>query len=506
MIWLLLLSCARQGGPAEASALSGANHLVIAHTNDLHTYYVPTRVEAGGQEELWGGFGRIDGFIDELRATHGDDDVLYLDGGDLLTGTPLMEFEHRGVQGGAMIDFIEAVGCDAMVLGNHEFDRGIDNVAALVATSSVPILSANLVQAADPSQPAVPGLLAHVILEAAGETVGVFGLTTVDLPSIINPAVLDGLEVRDPVAVAREQVALLEGRVDRIVALTHIGLPADRDLAERVAGIDLIVGGHSHTAMESAERAGDTWIVQAGEYARNVGVAQSLVGQDEEWLWKRVDLVEAGPSPSEEVQSLVEHWDGKVVARFEEPVGTLAGGLRRAEPGESSMGRWASDLVRVAASADIGIYNRGGLRADLSAGPLTLLDLYRVFPFGNEVVSFLWTGEQLERVVEGGLHGELGGDPSPLQWSGITYRWTVRDDAPVLLSLSVGGEPVDPGSEYRVATNVFVSWQWENLLGEAPLGPIEGHGLTVFEAAEQSVRAGEVRVPADKRSLRISAP
>ena len=90
---------------------------------------------------MWGGFERIDGLLGDLRREYGEDNLLYLDAGDLLTGTLLMEFEHRGVHGGAMLDLIEATGCDAMVLGNHEFDRGKDNVAACRG-QRVPIISA----------------------------------------------------------------------------------------------------------------------------------------------------------------------------------------------------------------------------------------------------------------------------------------------------------------------------------------------------------------------------
>jgi 2',3'-cyclic-nucleotide 2'-phosphodiesterase (5'-nucleotidase family) len=503
MILLLALGCLHRG--AEPEAIDDPHRLVIAHTNDLHTYYVPTPVSVGGETELWGGFERIDGLLQELRETHGEEDLLYLDAGDLLTGTPLMEFEHRGVQGGAMLDLISAVGCDAMVLGNHEFDRGLDNVAALIAISEVPILSANLVLEADLAEPAVPGLLPHVILDAAGEKIGVFGLTTYDLPAIANPSSLEGVEVRDPIDVAREQVEILAPQVDRVVALTHIGLEPDRALAAAVPGIDLIVGGHSHTAMDAADEVGETWIVQSGQYARNVGVAMAPIESGGDWSWERVDLRTDVRSARPEVSKLVDFWDERVVARFGAQAGTVESDLRRKEPGQSSMGRWASDLVRLAAQADVGIYNRGGLREDLEVGDLTLLDLYRVFPFGNEVVHFSWTGAQLETVVSQSLRGELNDDPAPLQWSGIRYHWLLQEGNPTLVELYVGDEKVDQDAVYRIATNVFVSWQWENLLAESP-GEVEGIGLTVFEAATEAAAEAPIRAPADRRSHRLSSP
>jgi len=206
------------------------------------------------------------------------------------------------------------------------------------------------------------------------------------------------------------------------------------------------------------------------------------------------------------VTALVASWDARVQERFEVPAGRVEAPLRREEPGQSSMGAWAADLVRQAAEADVGLYNRGGLRADLEAGELSLLDLYRVFPFGNEVVSFTWTGRELEDVVRRGLWGELSEDPAPLQWSGIRYQWTLRDGEPELLKIWVGGALLEADSVYSIATNVFVSWQWENILEVPPGGTVKDHGLTVFQAAERAASAGLIGVPADARSVRLASP
>jgi len=258
--------------------------------------------------------------------------------------------------------------------------------------------------------------------------------------------------------------------------------------------------------MRAAEEVGSTWIVQAGEYARNVGVALAPIEPDSDWGWERVDLRETQGPASAEVSELVATWGQKVEARFEEPVGVVETDLIRAEKGQTRMGRWASDLVRHTAAVDVGVYNRGGLRADLVAGEISLLDLYRVFPFGNEVVSFEWTGRQLEAVVELGLTDEMSADPAVLQWSGIRYHWVVTEGSPHLTELWIGDERVDPERVYTIGTNVFVGWQWESLLGVPPRGELVSHGLTVFEAAEAAARAGPLRAPVDKRSLLQTSP
>ena len=163
----------------------------------------------------------------------------------------------------------------------------------------------------DPDTPAVPGLKPHVILSAAGEQVGVFGLTTADLPHIVTPASLEGVRVRDPVEVAKEQVEILSPQVDVIVALTHIGLESDLDLAAQVDGIDLIVGGHSHTAMEAAEEVG-----LPGSYNQDNMLEMS------EWRWHHQKRMEIGNGAAltshklvrrrQQVTDLVATWSDKV--------------------------------------------------------------------------------------------------------------------------------------------------------------------------------------------------
>jgi 2',3'-cyclic-nucleotide 2'-phosphodiesterase (5'-nucleotidase family) len=258
--------------------------------------------------------------------------------------------------------------------------------------------------------------------------------------------------------------------------------------------------------MESAEKVGQTWIVQSGQYARNVGVALAPVEDDGDWNWERIDLREDGFPPLPELSAHVDLWNQRVDERFGVSIGMVEGNLKRDQPGQSPMGSWASDVVRLASDADVGIYNRGGLREDLVEGELSLLDLYHVFPFGNSVVSFSWTGAQLQAVVERNLQGEISEDPAPIQWSGLRYHWVLEEGEPRLMELWVGDEKVELDVVYSIGTNVFVAWQWEKILGEAPGGELQDHGLTVFQAAEQVARLGPIRVPVEARSIRLSSP
>ena len=113
------------------------------------------------------------------------------------------------------------------------------------------------------------------------------------------------------------------------------------------------------------------------------------------------------------------------------------------------MGRWASDTVRLAAGADIGLYNPGGLRADIVEGPLTRGALYNVFPFGNTVVHFDVTGAELVGLLLKNASAELAQDHPVMQLSGITAEWRVRSGVPDLVEVTVGGRPLLPEASYH---------------------------------------------------------
>ncbi len=502
---LALGACRPPAAPTDAGH-APERHLVVAHSNDIHTHVLPEPAPWIEGAPLRGGFVALDAQLDALRRAEGEDAVVYLDAGDLLTGTPLMEFEDHGVMGGAMLDFLDAAGCDAWTLGNHDFDKGYANAAALVAESPMPALSANLRDPADATRPAIPGLRDRVVLDRNGLRIGVFGLTTPELGRLASRETMEHIDVEDVAEVAARQVSALEGQVDLVVALTHIGYEHDRDLAEAVDGIDLIVGGHSHTPLQEPVRVGDTWIVQTGGEGKQLGVVEFDVdeaGRIRNFSGGLVDLdpaALAGPADPA-VEALAAKWDRRIQQKFQTVVGRLEGDLVRGD-GETPAGRFAADVVRQAGWADIGLYNAGGIRADIPAGEVTLGELYQVFPFGNQVVTFEATGDEIVRLALSTAYATLVGNRGALQWSGATFEWRVRMGVPEIVSVKVGGEPLDLDRTYKVATNSYVAEQWSYNLGFEPRN-LEGLGTTVREAAEAVFRAGPVVAPADPRAIRV---
>ena len=503
--FFVLVACGPHPVEPPVSANAASDRLVIAHTNDLHAHFAPNAAPWIAGEPEVGGFAEIAGHVEQLHRRWGGDNVLVLDGGDIMTGTPLMEFEVRGVRGGAMLDFMEEAGMDAWVLGNHEFDIGYDHVSALVTASRIPVLSANLDAVDGSGVPGIAGVQDHSIFERAGLRIGVFGLTTDSLARLTGTDATNLMQVRSVEEVAKEQVAILEPQVDLVVALTHIGLSVDQRVAEAVDGIDLIVGGHSHTSLTEPVRVNDTWIVQAGSYGRQLGVADMRVvdGQIVDFKSQLIDLIPGAVEPPEASATLMKTWSERLDALFAEPVSVVPKAFsERSKQAETSLGRWAADMVRGAAACDIGIYNPGGIRSGLAEGPVNREDLYRVFPFANDVVQFEASGDDLLGLAIKNAGADLNGGHPVMQLSGMVVEWTVVSGAPSIVSVTVGGQPLEPQKVYTVATNSYVADRWRYNLGFEP-AQLKTAGTTVFEAAVDRAKAGPIKAPSDRRMKRI---
>lgn len=268
----------------EASAVLGKEYsLVILHTNDFHGH--PLKFYNYPAPDV-GGLPAIATLVDDVRRAY--DHVLVLDAGDLNTGRPESNFFK------AEPDIIgyNHVGYDAMVLGNHEFDHSLEDLAWQQDLAEFPFISAN-VKKQDGSYLTDP----YIIKEFEGVRVGIFGLTTKETEVVGNPDFIQGLVFDDEVETARQMVAELEDRTDVIVALVHLGIYSSPDkgsrrVASEVDGIDLIIDGHTHTQLDEPIYENGTPIVQAWHWGLTVGKAEIRVKDREiiDFAWQPVPI------------------------------------------------------------------------------------------------------------------------------------------------------------------------------------------------------------------------
>ncbi|HLN64616.1 MAG TPA: metallophosphatase, partial [Symbiobacteriaceae bacterium] len=223
--------------------------LTILHSNDLHSQF-----------EAWV---KLEGAAQRLRRELGNDRILRLDAGDFQDRSNTVTEATRGV---ANMDLLKAAGVDAMTCGNNELlVWPTAHLSHLAASAPFPVLATGLCLAGGRS---ISGLQETVVLQRSGLKIGLFGL------SLNKSRFLEGLGLAqcDPELAAAESVALLRAQgCGLVICLSHLGYDRDRQVAERVAGIDVIVGGHSHTALPQGDRVGDTIIVQAGGFGEYLG-------------------------------------------------------------------------------------------------------------------------------------------------------------------------------------------------------------------------------------------
>lgn len=226
--------------------------IVILQTSDVHSRIEPVN-QKGDRNYHQGGFVRRATFLKEFRKEH--ENVLLFDCGDISQGTPY----YNMFRGEVEVKMMNEMGYDAMVIGNHEFDFGEENMARIFRMAKFPILCANYNLDATPLKELVKP---YVVLERFGLRIGVFGLG-VKPEGLIQADKCDGVVFEDPISVANEVVEQLRSteKCDLVVCLTHLGIQEDERLVAGTAGIDVILGGHSHTFMDGPK----TYLNRNGE-------------------------------------------------------------------------------------------------------------------------------------------------------------------------------------------------------------------------------------------------
>ncbi|WP_029214760.1 bifunctional metallophosphatase/5'-nucleotidase [Kallotenue papyrolyticum] len=470
LICLLALVCLLAGAPVALAQDGPAYVLRVLHTNDHHARIEPAMVG----DKPFGGVARRKTLIDRLRAEGGNQ--LLLDAGDVFQGT----LYFNQYKGQADLFFYNAMGYDAMAIGNHEFDAGQQPLADFIAGATFPVLSANISVAA--TSPLAGKIRPWVIKEVGGERIGIFGLTTEETAILSNPG--PGVTFTSPVEAARRAVAELQGQgINKIIALTHVGLPVDQSLARQVAGIDLIVGGHSHTPLDGQpgavgpypllEKAPDgTNVVivtdwEWGKWLGDIRVGFDAEGRVTNWQGQPIPVDESIP-PDPAFEAKVREYAVPLEQLKATPVGEAAvplnGNRADVRSKETNLGNLIADAMLDKTRPDggqVAIMNGGGIRASIDAGPVTLGEVLEVLPFGNTIARVDLTGAQLRQALENGVSQvEQGAGRFP-QVAGM--RFTYNPAAPagnrvVSVEILQNGSyvPLDPNATYRVITNNFM--------------------------------------------------
>lgn len=378
----------------------------------MHGFFEGEILKGSGSEPFeFGGIVNAMGTLVRLKpeANHR---TIILDDGDFWQGT----FASNRDEGKAIIAAMNSVGYDALTLGNHDFDHGVQVVKARAGEAKFPFLAANLIEQATGKPPA--WVKPYIIKEVAGIRFGLIGLTNSGTPAISSKASeLKVFKFVNEVESLKQWLPEVKGKSDLIIVLSHNGLDREEQLARDVPGVDVVISGHTHVVQNQSKLVGNAIVVHAGYKAQFVGRLELKIDPATK---KIVDYTRAGEAvaavsnkatPPKEVVDLI----GKLMADAREainrPIGETLIDLDRVytadgrSTGEYPLGNIVVDAMLAANQAgdrpaDIAIHNNAGIRADLPKGPITYGKLYEVLPFDNVLAAMDLTGAQIKAVLE----------------------------------------------------------------------------------------------------------
>ncbi|MDQ0419080.1 5'-nucleotidase [Peteryoungia aggregata LMG 23059] len=458
--------------------------LNILHINDLHS-----RIEAisksdstcsaddAAKNECFGGIARVKTAIDTRRAELSGKNVLTLDAGDQFQGSLF----YTTYKSAPIADFMNGIGFDAMAIGNHEFDDGPEELAKFIDALKFPMISGNTL--AGLNSPVADKFKPYIVKDFAGEKVAVVSVLATDTDETSSPG--DSVLFADEIGYLKEAVAEIEGQgIDKIVLLSHVGYVKDQEIAAAVDGIDVIVGGHSHTLLSNTDEkaagpyptmvknpAGkDVPIVQAYAYSKylgdltvvfdDAGVVKTATGEPK--------LLDASVTPDAGFVAKVAELAGPIEELKLKEIGATAeavdGARDTCRSVECSMGNLVADAMVDRLSDQgitIAIQNGGGLRASIDAGTVTMGEVLTVLPFQNTLASFQLKGSDIVAALENGVSQVEEGAGRFPQVSGLKYTADLNKPAGSRITSVEVKEgdafvAIDANKVYGVATNNYM--------------------------------------------------
>jgi 2',3'-cyclic-nucleotide 2'-phosphodiesterase (5'-nucleotidase family) len=487
IIPLFLLLALVLAPTSALAAKSGTVTVSVVSTNDIHGA-LEGSVQSFSHGDMVGGLAWVNGYLNIVREEN-PGGVLYLDAGDAMQGTLISNY----FWGASTIDALNAMGLEAMAVGNHEFDWGQEVLQDRYDQADFPFLAANVFYAKKHGNPdhghggrphwAKP----YIIREVNGIEVGIIGLALPETPTIVNPLLVSDLIFTDPVQAVLDVLPEVEKEgATMIVVLAHIGgyYPAFAEgIMDLACGldadeVDLIISGHTHsriddvmcgipvvqayssgTAFSRVDFEVDTKTGEVVDYEMNYSPTttyQTYYGSPAQYKrWDTGQWQTVVPDP--EVQAIVDYYAAEIEAVKNEVIGSTTTAITRNYRYESAMGDWVTDVMAEAGAADFAFTNSGGLRADIDAGEITFGELFTMMPFDNTLVVVELTGDEVIDVLEEGITGDHG----VIQVSGLQF--TFNYDLPAgsriigdVIDLSTS-LPLEPTATYLVAVNDFMA-------------------------------------------------
>ena len=446
---------------------SSSKEIVILHTNDIESVYEPIQAVWRDDIELIGGISHLASLIDDVRAS---EDISFLvDAGDIYTGAL-----SKKTKGKLPFDLYNAMGYDALNIGNHEFEYNWEPLVEIIPRANFPVLNANIFIEKTGELIAQP----YAVLEKSGVKIGVIGVMGIDaFYNTMAPFHRTGLSIKDPTETAQYWADKIRDSVDMIVVLTHQnktapmqtnkesdpsvqrGFDEDYAMAGKLRGVHAIYGGHSDNGLMQPVVHPETGTIIGLTFGQgmHLGYTKFMINTNT----NDVTFIDGYLIPVDSKKYKAKEETSKLIAEYRkqypelsEVIASMKEPSMRLYNNESTIGNLLTDIMRKAANSDIAFLNSGAIRADLNAGRVTLEQLINVYPFPDTLSIVELTGAEIRKLIEYSLTLPYGIG----QISGLKIEFDSSKPAMQrLIEAYVGDLALIDSKTYTIATSKYLA-------------------------------------------------
>jgi len=423
--------------------------ITILHSNDIHGDFTSEVKE--GKGKLLGGLALMSGYINKVREE--EDNVLYVISGDMVQGS-LIDAEYKGI---STMEIMNYLAPDVVALGNHEFDYGLPHLLFLEKVANFPIVNANLYVKNYQKRL----MKSHHAIDVDGFKILFTG--------IITEKIMDTLKL-DPLIgsiVTLEEASSEIGKicnshkkedVELTVVLTHIGLESDIALAKLLKpewGVDMMIGGHSHSYMDKPEVVNNIIIAQAGVGSDHIGRFDLIVDEETNKIvdhtWKLLPIDEDLSEPDKKLEAFIASYSNVVDKKYSTIITHFPKELTHPKREiETSLGNLIADIFADSYDTDVVLVGSGSIRVPSLGPEVELKDLLACFPYDDSLSTHLITGKQLKTIFSQFMRPENRTGEGECYQVNKGIKATYNDKTKKLLGLEIKGEPVDDEKTYTL--------------------------------------------------------
>jgi 5'-nucleotidase len=464
----------------------------ILHSNDMHGDFL-AEIKAGS-DHLIGGLALLSGYVNKVRRE--EKNVLYVIAGDMLQGS-LIDSEYQGI---STMEIMNYLAPDVVSLGNHEFDYGLPQLLFLEKMANFPIITANIYIKQYGKRLMKPYLILHV----DGFDLMFIGILTEKVLDAVKKDKLVGsfISLED----AAHEVGIITDAyknddIDLTVLLTHIGYDSDLELAALLKpewGVDMIVGGHSHTILQQPGQVNNILIAQAGVGTSQIGRFDITVDDDTnsivEWKWQLIPIEEGIAEPDMQLKTYIDSFAEVIDRKYNSIICKFTDIMTHPRREiETSMGNLFADALAEVAECDVMLVGSGSIRSKELGPAVTLKDYRACFPFEDYLSRFIIKGAQLKRVFAHIMRPENRNSEGECYQVNGRICAVYNNAAHILISLSFNGSPVDDGQNYTIGLigyHILNSAAFLNITNDELLanGPSKVVATSVPEVLEEYLK------------------